>query len=812
MAVTYRGVSNAAGQNNGATGTGTADITPTLPGSTASGDRVFVVQCGSNTSGTTPTGWTVIGSKDTVVGSGAVSSGAGLRYQTIYYRDYDGVWSMPTFSLTSATNNSHWCGAVSVSKTTGQTWDTPTISTVGGAFNTATTAYTDTTAASFTTHAGGFLLIGTAVNDNVTSTGGTLTQTGATFGTTTERCDGGTATGNVVAGKLHTSSVTTGASATATFTLTLSAASQGETRIVEQTASWAKMETLTETFAAGLPGTWGVDPPGSTTSASGGGIRIDHDTSTTYNITYYNGDFLDLTGSYAMIEVTDYGVSAAGHDRSLELQISAGNVLGLGAAVGNLYAYRYVGASYAQIGSTITLDATAHRWLRIRESAGTIYFDTAPDASTWTNRWTLTNPFAVTAIYPQVTTGNFSAGTTGYVVFDNLNLVPAGVKQGSASGSYAWAGSAVGDTPPNRGSTSGAYNWVGSATGDTPPNRGSAAGTYTWTGAAVGDTPANRGSATGTYTFAGTGAGKRTPKATAAGSYTWSGSAVGDTPPNRGAGTGTYTWAGTAVGDTPPNRGSATGTYAWSGSAAGDTPPNRGTASGAYAWAGIASGQTPAEDVQAGSAAGFYTFTGTATGIHPSKGAATGSYMWAGTTTGRRTPKASASGAYAWAGVAVGQTPAVGVNDGTASGSYTWAGTANGTRTSRSTISGFYGWAGSAAGRRISRGTGAGTYLFTGTASGQRPVLLIPQGSATGSYNWTGFAVSGGARIGSAAGSYGWDGQAWGWLLHFSAERMLIVLAEDRTLRVRFEDRTLHAPFEDRTLTVVADNLALTTV
>src|SRR5512139_903105 len=36
--------------------------------------------------------------------------------------------------------------------------------------------------------------------------------------------------------------------------------------------------------------------------------------------------------------------------------------------------------------TSITYNATDHRWWRVRESAGTIYWDTSPDGNTWTNR------------------------------------------------------------------------------------------------------------------------------------------------------------------------------------------------------------------------------------------------------------------------------------------------------------------------------------------------------------------------------------------------------------------------------------------
>jgi hypothetical protein len=261
MAITFVNPNNAAGQNNGATTpANTVSITPTLPSGSASGDRIYVVQCASNTSATAPANWTVVGSKDTVIASalGAVAASAGQRYMSVYYRDYDGSWSMPAFTLTSATQNSHWIGAVAIRKTSSNyTWNTPTISSVADDTGTANTAHSATTGSSFTTTAGGFLIIGQVNNDNVTSTAQALSQSGATFGTVTERADGGTATGNDVSGNVATCLVTTGAAATVTATATLSAASQGGNLIVQQTET-APPAGTPPSFASSGNGTGGT--------------------------------------------------------------------------------------------------------------------------------------------------------------------------------------------------------------------------------------------------------------------------------------------------------------------------------------------------------------------------------------------------------------------------------------------------------------------------------------------------------------------------------------------------------------------------
>jgi hypothetical protein len=106
-----------------------------------------------------------------------------------------------------------------------------------GAQLAATTAYSVTTG-SLTTDVG-MLLVGTALNDNVTASGESLSQTGATLTGLAERSDTGSATGNDVAIQSYTATVTTGATATLTLAATLSGASEGGSVVVAQTSTAA---------------------------------------------------------------------------------------------------------------------------------------------------------------------------------------------------------------------------------------------------------------------------------------------------------------------------------------------------------------------------------------------------------------------------------------------------------------------------------------------------------------------------------------------------------------------------------------------
>lgn len=217
------------------TSASTVGVTPVLPTGTAVGDRVFVIQAGNNTNGGTPTSWTAL-STDVQVGptGSAPGAGTGRRYLSVFYRDYDGVWTMPAFTLTSATQNTNACSAITLRKSATDSWDAPAASTAGNT-SSATTSYSVTTGSVAST--GGMVLIGTATNDNVTASAQTLTNSGMTLANLAERSDTGSATGNDVSIKTYTAETAQGGTGTFTHAATLSGASEGGSVAVVQTST-----------------------------------------------------------------------------------------------------------------------------------------------------------------------------------------------------------------------------------------------------------------------------------------------------------------------------------------------------------------------------------------------------------------------------------------------------------------------------------------------------------------------------------------------------------------------------------------------
>lgn len=113
-----------------------------------------------------------------------------------------------------------------------------------------------------------------------------------------------------------------------------------------------------------------------------------------------------------------------------------------------------------EVGSTdanavsITYDPVAHAWWRIRESGGTIFWETSPDSVTWTNQRTTnatapayaTNGTLLSVLFQT----HRDAGTSDYAEVDNVNVTviaqPAAVTitgTVAAAGTLAAAGAAV---------------------------------------------------------------------------------------------------------------------------------------------------------------------------------------------------------------------------------------------------------------------------------------------------------------------------------------------------------------------------------
>lgn len=153
-------------------------------------------------------------------------------------------------------------------------------------------------------------------------------------------------------------------------------------------------------------------------------------TSTT-SASYKGGDVLgayDLSGSSVHVEVVN-ALSSSLTDAGTYLQIvlDGSNYLTMYKFGNNLIANKDVAGTITSVATT-TYNSSTHRWWRIRESSGTIYYDYSSDGSSWSNLGTTTVSWTYTGgVYPSLFIGTDSAnGSTETAIFDNFNVTPSG--------------------------------------------------------------------------------------------------------------------------------------------------------------------------------------------------------------------------------------------------------------------------------------------------------------------------------------------------------------------------------------------------
>lgn len=200
----------------GATGTSAVSATPTLPSGSVSGHRVYIYSA-STAAPATPTGWTLVASVS--VGGGTLGAATGPRFVSAFYRDYDGVWTMPSVSMASHAAPTIIAWGVTKQKDAGETWATP-IAASGS--DTSLDTSTSITGGSFTTVSGGLIYaaVGYPGQPGATSSPA-IAQAGATLGTqNSQPAAGGFATGNDAFHASRWAQVTTGATGAPSYTAT----------------------------------------------------------------------------------------------------------------------------------------------------------------------------------------------------------------------------------------------------------------------------------------------------------------------------------------------------------------------------------------------------------------------------------------------------------------------------------------------------------------------------------------------------------------------------------------------------------------
>lgn len=130
----------------------------------------------------------------------------------------------------------------------------------------------------------------------------------------------------------------------------------------------------------------------------------------------------DLTGSSFVVEVPQTAAHSSA-ETQLIMELNGGNKLIISKG-GTTLSLRHK-LNDVSYNTSVPYDATAMRWWRMREAAGTVYFETSPDATTWTTQRSFAKGFDLSQLYITLRAGiGASVANPGSAIFDNVN-VPA---------------------------------------------------------------------------------------------------------------------------------------------------------------------------------------------------------------------------------------------------------------------------------------------------------------------------------------------------------------------------------------------------
>jgi chitosanase len=250
---------------------------------------------------------------------------------------------------------------------------------------------------------------------------------GATLPTLTGSLAGASATSSSLAGSLPA------LTASLSGAVTVTGSTAGQLPVLagdlagEVAAPVPAFDTLTEDFSAEDTGKWTGWRAG--LAAVGGRLRADADGS--YQNFLHSADQYDLTGTFVTVEVPTVPAAESGTEAYVVVTPDGtnANAFGFLYAGGSVIAVVNVAGSATYYGGWPAHSPTDHRWVRLREDAGTCHVETSPNgASGWAALGSFPAPFPVTTLTLRLGAANWnSVVSPGVAEFDNVNLADVGV-------------------------------------------------------------------------------------------------------------------------------------------------------------------------------------------------------------------------------------------------------------------------------------------------------------------------------------------------------------------------------------------------
>jgi hypothetical protein len=428
------------------TGTASISVTPTLPAGAAAGDRIYLMVANSpaTTTPNTPTGWTSLNTQS--LGTGTLGATTGPRRLTLFWRDYDGAWAMPTVTLPSVAAPALLAQSIAIRKAANEAWVAPT-TTQGSDVTVTGTTYSATAAATLPVTAGDGLMAAVVTPGTVTTTTGVVSATGLTVGTVGKQADWASVSAtNGVSAHLFVGLPSAG-TATApmvnTATVSVSGQSSGGTIFVRQPVI-PKLETITDDFATQDTAKWTFAAAAAVTSG-----QVVCTPSTAWDAYFEAKAVYDLTGSSYVVELVQATATGTGGSLETYVELDSGGthtnpMLLFRKVAGNLLSVWRNSSGTETTVNTAAYSATNHRWLRIRESGGTVFWEVSANGLSWNSYGSVATPFNITSLGVRQGCGtNTAEGSPGTAIFDNVNLPPTGTNYTASPADTAAASDAA---------------------------------------------------------------------------------------------------------------------------------------------------------------------------------------------------------------------------------------------------------------------------------------------------------------------------------------------------------------------------------
>src|SRR5215467_13718339 len=199
---------------------------------------------------------------------------------------------------------------------------------------------------------------------------------------------------------------------TASAAVPLADAAGAADALSEAVAGNAPMATIQDAFPGSTVDTskWTAFPSaGGSVSVSGALLSLTDTASTAAFSVLQSNAAYDLTGSYLFAKLASAGNQAAATLALMKIQADANNSAQILVQNGTLAAQHQVAGSYSAFLATATYSAATHRWLRLREAGGTLFYEYSANGVTWSTLYSEASPITLTGLTASLQEGATAA-------------------------------------------------------------------------------------------------------------------------------------------------------------------------------------------------------------------------------------------------------------------------------------------------------------------------------------------------------------------------------------------------------------------